>query len=151
MAAAVSRILLTAKNTFNVSHIPQDPFCLFLRVNLYSRFIWMSCFIVMYCWQYFKALFFHSVNYFENMWLTITSTCRKIFRWTTLLGTFSTSLQFTNWANIGFGPRTLLLVCVTSLSVPRYVLLICISNSSYVYGRLNSDVKSPANIFEVPS
>ena len=69
----------------------------------------------------------------------------------TLLHTPSTTLQFTNWANICFGPSTLLLVCVTSLLIPRCVLLTCIFNSSYIYRKLTSDVKSSANCFEVVS
>ena len=105
-------------------------------------FIWTSWLLVMYSQQYFNAMFLHSVSFFENIWLTTTFT----FHWA-FMNDFipyflhSATFQFTNWANINFGSWTLLLFWVISLSVPWCALLICISISLNVYGRLISDVK----------
>ena len=99
--------------------------------------------------QYFNAPFLHSVSSFENIWLITTFNFCQTFRWMTLLCTYSTTLQVTNWTNIGFGPHTHFLFCEISLSVSQCALLIYISISSYVYGRLIFVVKSSANIFKV--
>ena len=88
--------------------------------------------------------FLCSLSSFKNIWHTF------FFCWAfrmTLFLTSCTTLQFKNWANINFGPCTLLLVWVISLPVTLCALLICISISSYVYGRLASVVKNSANIF----